>query len=391
MFPVDLHALPRGRTYASASVRVTLAGPELIAIGLNPADDIIDALIPPAGHRDPSSDRLEAVPRPREGVARSAIWSRRPVTEDPTCNCVVTGLWTPSFGWSVTPSGREMPPTLAMGALIEAPQDCREVSGEIRADAVVARSFLGLVQRSEAESLRALPFTVRVGVTGDTAGSSIGESRSGAAGGRAVRLIVSADTEGYSTLGIDDARQAQADLVHVLDRAVAATGLAGMVHQQDQGDCRQLVFPAGCDELEILPLFYLSFRETLRAVNRRRGAPLRLRWAADHGHAGRAAAGWDGQAPIAVARLRDSAPARSRFAAAPTADFVLTVSDALYGDVVRQLTREPLPASFTAVDVDEPNKGYRARGWVHLPVETPAPVVARGGAEGHDPDGDAAG
>jgi hypothetical protein len=394
VFPADLEPLPRGRRYASLSIGVTLTDAHTVAIGLNPAQDIIDAVVrapgPPAGvdasgrtggsgtSGPGDAQGSVTVTRPRDPGAPPAGWSRRPVTDDPSHNCSVTGLWTPRFGWSATPNGPGVPSILAMGALIEAPAGLATLTGEIVARAVVARSFLGLVQRSAAQSAHTAPFTVQIAAAGGPAPVDCGQvavaartagsaERARADGARAVRLIVSADIERYSALGIDAARQAQADLVGVLDRAVSETGLAGRVHQQDQGDCRQLVFPAGCDEIDVLPAFYRAFRDGMCEVNQRRAQQLRVRWAADHGHAGRAAAGWDGQAPIAVARLRDSAPTRRRFGDATAADFALTVSDALYGDVVRQLTCEPLPGSFEPIEVDNPAKAFRTKGWVHIP------------------------
>lgn len=373
LFPLDLAGLPDGVAYHSVSVQVALRDPEVLALGLNVADGVVDALVPPLPGTvtvGPTGPVLVVVPRAGEWPGAPASWGRVPVTAEPGHESRVEGLLSGCFRWSFSARNRTSPARgrtgkpcypVALSALVESPVRTAELLGDITVEVVIRRSYAGLLKRTLAATLLGTPFTVQLRTTPLVSTADDGRG--------AVRMVVSADVKGYSLLPGPVQPQAQTDLVEVLTRATRATGLREEVHVQSQGDAQVLVFPPGIDEVEVLRRFYAEFRDAMREVNlARRGAErLRLRLAMDHGHAGRAAAGWDGRPAIVATRLRDSKPVRNRLDTTPAADFVLVVSDFLYEDVVRQLAGDPVPDSFEAVDVDEPDKQYSGVGWVHVP------------------------
>jgi hypothetical protein len=365
LFTCDLPELPRGRTLATTSLTVALDDPRCRAVGLNAADDVIDVLL---------DDLSCAVLALTAGPSTSALpkrAGRRTTTADLGQITTVHGLMSRRFGWQFLPAAMTgdlkacLPPIrrLAAGAVVEAPADLAELSGELDIRLTMHRSYKRLVQSIVAVPRAATRFTETLTVAALHAVP--GEE----AAARTIRLFVSTDVMGYSSRAQEQQRQAQADLVRVLDEAVAATGCRADVAHQDQGDCVLLVFPPATDEIELLPRFYAAFTGALDSVNANRppDTRLRLRLGLDHGHTGRAAAGWDGQSVVAAARLRDCRQARAVLTRSAEVDFVLTVSSFVYQDVVRELDVPPVPASFVPIDADEPGKRYRAQAWLHVP------------------------
>jgi hypothetical protein len=256
------------------------------------------------------------------------------------------GLYAHEFSQSFDrpPAGK----TFVVHAVVEVPRDTVDLAGELSCQVEIRRSIGRMVNKVSAAMEKAVLFSERV-----------------PEGGRAVRLVVSADMKSYSGRDPGGSERAQEQLVKVSDRARVATGVA-MDDKQYGGDSFMFVFPPGIDESVVLRAFYAELAAGLREINLdlSHDAAIRLRVGADRGLTVRGGTGWTGQGPITAARLSDCPAAREALTAT-TADFVLTVSDCLYRDVFSERGLHPSPESFTKCEVHMPEKDFTATAWLH--------------------------
>jgi hypothetical protein len=243
------------------------------------------------------------------------------------------------------PAGR----TFVVHAVVEVPGDTVDLAGELSCQVEIRRSIGRVVNKVSAGLGKAILFNERV-----------------PEGGRAVRLVVSADMKAYSGRDPGGSERAQERLAMVSDRACVATGVA-VDDKQYGGDSFMFVFPPGIDESAVLRAFYAELAVGLRETNLdlSHDAAIRLRVGADRGLTVRGGTGWTGEAPITAARLSDCPAAREALTAT-TADFVLTVSDCLYRDVFSERGLHPAPESFTNCEVRIPEKDFTATAWLHV-------------------------
>lgn len=240
--------------------------------------------------------------------------------------------------------------SLVAQAIVQVPHDMRELVGEQCCRVEIRRSFARYVKRLTAEMEKTVPFAEQV-----------------PDGGRAVRLVVSADMKAYSGRGPGGSQRAQERLATVSERACAATGVV-MDGRQYGGDSFMFVFPPGVDESVILRTFYMELAAGLREVNLdlNAEAAIRLRVGADRGLTVRGGTGWTGDAPVTAARMSDCPAAREALAK-NDADLVLVVSDSLYRDVFSDRGRVPSSESFSSCEVHIPQKNFTANAWIHVP------------------------
>ena len=240
--------------------------------------------------------------------------------------------------------------TFVIRAVVEVPRDMVDLVGELSCQVEIRRLIGRVVNKVLTVMEKAVHFTERV-----------------PEGGRAVRLVVSADMKAYSGRDPGGSERAQERLAKVSDRASLATGVAPEDRQYG-GDSFMFIFPPGIDESAVLRAFYAELAAGLREVNLdlSADAAVRLRVGADRGLTVRGGTGWTGEGPITAARLSDCPAAREALTTS-TADFVLAVSDSLYRDVFSERGATPSADSFTSADVLIPKKNFTATAWIHLP------------------------
>jgi hypothetical protein len=362
LLPFEL-LLPPGRLLQRLSLTVQVDDTDARAIEVRPVGGVAEAL---------AGGSMTAATRTGPGRSDLAV----PASDGGTLVTETFGLLGPRFGWRVAHpvAGATVPPQLTTAAVIEVPRDTEHLLGNVVLTATVRRMTFGMPIDRPVQTRDAVPFAARVhGRAGRNARSGEPSRATPASapadGGRALRLVVTADVKGYSAMTVDRQFQAQQDLDTVMTRALRATDLADLTDRQDQGDARILMFPPGVDEVAVLSRFYPVLRAALHEVNDSRpvGGRTRMRLGMDHGHTRRAAAGWDGGAVISAVRLRDCSQARHGLDTQEDVDFVLTVSDALYADVVAQVADVPGSDSFGRLEVDVAEKGFRATAWLHIP------------------------
>jgi hypothetical protein len=179
-----------------------------------------------------------------------------------------------------------------------------------------------------------------------------------------------ADIVGYSHLSVRLQKLSQDDLVSILDRSMAESGVQPkQVAAQDQGDARLLTFPAGTDTAKVLAVMPRSLNDELVARNRDMAehAWMRVRLAFSMGASTQGGAGLVGAAPIAVVRIANSAVFRHAMRAAPQALCGLVIDDYLHGEWVQQGFRADInPDDYAPVRISNPDKGFEATAWMRL-------------------------
>lgn len=183
-------------------------------------------------------------------------------------------------------------------------------------------------------------------------------------------LYAFADIVGYSRFNARLQEASQDDLVRVLDRGMAEAGARPeRVAAQDQGDARLLTFPAGTDVVKVLAVMPRFINDELVSRNQDMAehARMRVRLAFSLGASTQGRAGLVGAAPIAVARLANSAVFRQAMRAAPKAQCGLIIDNYLHGEWVLQGFRADInPEDYVAVCVSHPEKGFEATAWIRL-------------------------
>jgi hypothetical protein len=358
LFRYDLSAAPAGRRYRGVTFTVAISTPGTVAVSLNASDDALDVLVGPGAP-------VVQLPMPTRwlSAAGSRPGHRGLTLSGGRLGAELDGLFRGTFSWTFSATRRQpLPRFFAMHAVLEAPAGLSTVDGTVGLAVRSARPMAGGLHYIDAETRTLVGFSEPVAA----AVAGTGGGGNGADAGRAVRLFIATDVRDYSRRGADAHRAAQRRLVDAVEQAAAAVG-ARPDDMQKGGDSVLVVFPPGLDEIAAVPRFYAALRGALRAVNAELADAhrVRLRVGMDHGHSGRAAAGWDGQPAIAASRLRDSAPARQALTSDPGLDFVLIVSAPFYEDVIRELAGPPGPDTFVRVPVRV--KTYESQAWLHVP------------------------
>ncbi|MFI6584163.1 hypothetical protein [Embleya sp. NPDC050493] len=186
-------------------------------------------------------------------------------------------------------------------------------------------------------------------------------------------LCLATDVEQYSRLDTPQQECAQADLLDILDRAAARSGIdRSRWVRQAQGDQEFAVLPPDTHESVIVGDFVRHLAGCLaeRNANVPTRDRLRLRMAVHVGVARPAALGHAGQTPIAVARLLDAPVLKRVLAQTRTTDLVVIVSDSVFQDVVRLRENGLDPEQYTRITVRA--KEFDSHGWVHVPEHRPA-------------------
>ncbi len=344
---VGLDPLPPGRAYTAMSLTMTLPTTGYRSVRLRADPEVVDLL-----------DGTTAQPWPVVGAVDGLApgWSRHPGADEPSTDVRSLGLLSDKFSWTFDAPGRGRLTERAFvtHAVVEAPADAVELSGRLSCRVTVRRS-LGKYIRSDVATMdEAMPFSEHVGrrpVPVDT--------------GPGVRMFVSVDVENYGRHDLGGVKRTQRRLADVLDRARKAAAVAVEDHALG-GDSVLFVFPPGIDEGAVLRRFYAELMDAVRVVNLDLNdhAVMRVRVGVDRGLTERAPTGWSGHVPTAVTRIRDCRAARDALAGAPQAQVALTVSDAIFRDVLNDRGQSPDPESFQRVEVTE--KGFTATAWVHV-------------------------
>ncbi|MFJ1791672.1 hypothetical protein [Kitasatospora griseola] len=188
------------------------------------------------------------------------------------------------------------------------------------------------------------------------------------------RLCLAADVEHYSRLDARAQSAVQADLVRLLDRAAALTGLdRSLWERQPQGDLEFAVLPEYTPEAAVLGPLVNHLAEGLGIRNAMPSAPrIRLRVAVDKGLTKSAALGHAGHTPVAVARFVNSPQLKAVLAALASADLAVIVSDRLYHDVVRSGSDGLAPEQYVRAHVEV--KEFGGYGWIRVPGHGPDDV-----------------
>jgi hypothetical protein len=176
------------------------------------------------------------------------------------------------------------------------------------------------------------------------------------------------DAKGYSTRIDIDQQELQRAIVAVCDAAARAAALhRDAWHRQGTGDGELAVLPAEEQE-DVVVDHYV--RELVAELDRYNGrllpsARLRLRVAIHFGRLSKGSIGHAGPAPIAVARLVDSAILHAALAAAPGADLALLVSAPVFDDTIATLGTTLRPVDFRRVRVT--HKEFSEDAWLWVP------------------------
>jgi hypothetical protein len=219
------------------------------------------------------------------------------------------------------------------------------------------------------------------------------------------RFLVAVDMEKYGRQ--DNLRQYRSQQIfkEVMEEAVNSLGLDRSTWTTQQGgDGEFAVLPVDTPEPVVVAGLVPAIDRILREHNRSLlpEAKVRLRVALHQGlvHLD-GANGFPATAVVEVCRLRDAPPVKKVLAAFPAASVALIVSDPIYHDVVRNHYEGLRPERFAEVDVDLPDKGFRARAWIYVPDEDVSRIAdlgaepngggdPRGPADGRAPAGDSA-
>ncbi len=182
------------------------------------------------------------------------------------------------------------------------------------------------------------------------------------------QLCVAVDASGYSALSDVDQREAQRGIVEVSDAAARAAGLRRDTWvRQGAGDGESAVLPVDEPEDVVVDRYVRELDAELTRYNGRLRTELRLRLrvAVYFGRLSPAANGHAGPAPVAVARLLDSAVLRAALAEADRANLALLVSEQVYADTVASLATTLRPGDFRRVRVEV--KGFAENAWLWVP------------------------
>lgn len=353
LFAFDLDELPRGQRYVAARFRVTLDDPRARAVHLAADGDEFGVVQNPSGPEPASATAARTV----TAAGGRPGWLRRLAGRAGVPRAWTSGAQSPDFGWHYDdPDGETLLPRgYGMHALVELPPDAATLTGRLGVQVETAAAGL-LARRGVARLTEDVAFAEPLVAADPPRGA-------------AVRLCMAADVMGYSRHTDPETARLQRELVGVLSRARRAAGIADhAVAPQAQGDGQFTVLPVGIDESAVIPRLVTSLAAALHEVNRDRPAddPMRLRLALHRGLTSADVNGWVGTATIAVHRILDSRPLREALAGNPAAGFVLGVPDVLFQDVIRHAVEPPLPASFTEMVVEMPEKDFVEHAWLHV-------------------------
>ncbi|GLU46491.1 hypothetical protein [Nocardiopsis ansamitocini] len=188
------------------------------------------------------------------------------------------------------------------------------------------------------------------------------------------RMCLAVDAEAYSGRNRRSQSEIQEWLIRIMDLVCENANLDRSCWEvQAQGDGELALLQPGIEEARVIAYFTHELAMALYHHNAdlKDESRLRLRVAFDQGNVSLGANGYAGAAVVSVCRLRDSAAAKRALRDNPEVDFVLTVSDSIYTDVVDQGDYDLYSREFTPVEVSDEDKRFRTRAWVHVPTAHP--------------------
>jgi Protein kinase domain len=156
--------------------------------------------------------------------------------------------------------------------------------------------------------------------------------------GRSLRIGFALDVQGFGSRAVPQRGEVQERLGRLVDAAVARCGRDLKLRDIDHvwsGDGINALLPTDIDPTTVVPVLIRSVATVLRQDNTRHTDRIRLRMAVSVGLSEWKATGYGGPLVVQMNRLLDSAALRAALNDAPDADLAVTVSDHLYGLVIK--------------------------------------------------------
>jgi hypothetical protein len=333
LIPFDLEEAAPGLAYLEVDIRVALHDDEVIARQLTLVR-----------HDDPAA--LGALTT--FGIGRGEFrWRVRPAPDGPLAD-----------------GGR------MARVLLQVPPGTESLTGTIDVAARLSDTELGVEVPVATRAPQPFVLSLRDGTFSPMSPVSPQSRSLGSVSLSSRRLCVTGDVEGYSRRDPGEHGRIQSVLVDVLDRALAAAGLApGDCGRQEQGDGHLIVMPPGIDEPRVIRWFLRELESELGAANRhvRAEYAVRLRVALDEDVVFLEANGFGGDGVVRAHRLRDCAAAKAALAVA-RGDFIVVVSDRLYHGCVRTAFAGVPEWRFEPATATVPDKGFAEPCWIHAPA-----------------------
>ncbi|KQX56300.1 hypothetical protein ASE09_26925 [Streptomyces sp. Root66D1] len=187
------------------------------------------------------------------------------------------------------------------------------------------------------------------------------------------RLVVSVDIRGSGRLDQQAKIGARRAMYEILETAFDAIGVpVAQVHLEDRGDGVLAALDPAVPPVTVVGVWLEEIHQGLRAHNRGRAEPLRLRIALHSGPVAHDGRGLVGRAVDLTCRLCDSEPARGVLDADASVGLVLVVSDVLYRTVVVEGGRFVEQESYASHPVRFKETDETA--WFHVPRRSRPPL-----------------
>ncbi|OKJ60725.1 hypothetical protein AMK29_25550 [Streptomyces sp. CB02261] len=206
------------------------------------------------------------------------------------------------------------------------------------------------------------------------------------------RFVVFGDICGSGTLDMAEKKLQRTAMYAAFDDAYSSVGVEpGTFHQEDRGDGILAALRPDVPPTLMVGRWIDTLYESLRAHNRGRARPLRLRIGMNAGLVVQDRHGLVGRAVDLAARLCDSPPAKRIMNEAPEVDLLVVVSDWLYVNVVAEGGRYVEPDHYRQARIR--SKETDEAAWFHVPRRPAPPLVGPEPAAGPqgEPEGEPAG
>jgi hypothetical protein len=206
------------------------------------------------------------------------------------------------------------------------------------------------------------------------------------------RFVVFGDICGSGTLDMAEKKLQRTAMYAAFDDAYSSVGVEpGTFHQEDRGDGILAALRPDVPPTLMVGRWIDTLYESLRAHNKGRARPLRLRIGMNAGLVVQDRHGLVGRAVDLAARLCDSPPAKRIMNEAPEVDLLVVVSDWLYVNVVAEGGRYVEPDHYRQARIR--SKETDEAAWFHVPRRPAPPLVGPEPAAGPrgEPEGEPAG
>ncbi|MFG2897876.1 hypothetical protein ACGFZH_12465 [Streptomyces zaomyceticus] len=192
------------------------------------------------------------------------------------------------------------------------------------------------------------------------------------------RFVVFGDICGSGTLDMAEKKHQRAAMYAAFDDAYSSVGVEpGTFHQEDRGDGILAALRPDVPPTLMVGRWIDTLYESLRAHNKGRGRPLRLRIGMNAGLVVQDRHGIVGRAVDVAARLCDSAPAKRIMSETPDVGLLVVVSDWLYVNVVAEGGRYVEPDHYRSARVR--SKETDEAAWFHVPRRPAPPLIGLDG------------